>query len=379
MVSMGTWPLVAGKLWYAGQKVKGRGGMAGTPEIFDVTIIGGGPVGLYAAYYAGLRQMKTKIIDSLDQLGGQLATLYPEKYIYDVAGFPHVVARDLVKNLIEQGLQYHPTVHLSETVRTLQRHATPDCYVLTSEKGEHYTKTLLICAGAGAFQPRKISLPGAAAWESRGIYYAVSAKETFAGKRLLIIGGGDSALDWAMNLHGTASHITIIHRRNQFRAHEDSIAKVLGMGVPILTFWELKELVTADNVLQGVILVNNRSHEVRTIQVDAILPQLGFISSLGAIHDWPIKIEGHSILVNQQMETSMKGIFAAGDVAGYAGKLKLIVTGFGEAATAINYAKTQLDPKARAFPGHSSEMVPQTLTTINPGKHATVEEVDHLL
>jgi thioredoxin reductase (NADPH) len=354
--------------------MKGTAGMTGSPEVFDLTIIGGGPVGLYAAYYAGLRQMKTKIIDSLDQLGGQLATLYPEKYIYDVAGFPRVIARDLVKNLMEQGLQYHPSVHLSETVKTLKRHEAMDCYIVGSEHAEHYTKTLLICAGAGAFQPRKVTLPNAAEWENRGIYYAVSSKQVFAGKRLLIIGGGDSALDWAMNLHGTASDISIIHRRNQFRAHEDSVSKVLALGVPILTFWELKELVIADNVLKGAVLVNNQSQEERTISVDAILPQLGFISSLGAIKNWPIKQEGQSILVNQQMETNMKGIFAAGDVAGFSGKLKLIATGFGEAATAVNYAKIQLDPKAKAFPGHSSEMGPQAMTTIaDPQQSVTVQ------
>ncbi len=351
--------------------------MTGTRELFDVTIIGGGPVGLYAAYYAGLRQMKTKIIDSLDQLGGQLATLYPEKHIYDVAGFPKVIARDLVKNLIEQGLQYHPSVHLSETVATLSRNESLDCFVIGSEKGEHYTKTVLICAGAGAFQPRKIPLANVAQWENRGIYYAVSSKAAFAKKRLLIIGGGDSALDWAMNLHDTAAQITIIHRRNQFRAHEDSVSKVLGLGVPILTFWELKEVVAADNVIKSAVLVNNQTKEERTIQIDAILPQLGFISSLGAIKNWPVKIEGHAIMVNQQMETTMKGVFAAGDVAGFSGKLKLISTGFGEAATAINYAKIQLDPKAKAFPGHSSEMGPQTLTTINNADEypVTVEAV----
>ncbi len=340
--------------------------------ISDITIIGGGPVGLYAAYYAGLRQMRTKIIDSLDQLGGQLATLYPEKYIYDVAGFPRVIARDLVKNLIEQAQQYEPEVHLSQTVKTLDRDESQQCYVLTSDKGVHRTRTVLICAGAGAFHARKLSVPDAAPWEGRGIHYSVGAKQVFAGKRLLIVGGGDSALDWAMNLHGVASHITIIHRRNQFRAHEDSIAKTMALGVSILTFWEIKSLVVTDNTLTGAVLVNNQTHEERSVHADAILPQLGFISSLGAIKDWPIKVQGHSIMVDQKMQTNLAGVFAAGDVAGFDGKLKLIATGFGEAATAVNFAKTLLDPKAKAFPGHSSEMGPQTLTTIVPGTHATV-------
>ncbi len=346
--------------------------MVAESDIFDITIIGGGPVGLYGAYYAGLRQMRTKIIDSLDQLGGQLATLYPEKYIYDVAGFPKVIARDLVKNLVDQAQQYEPDVRLSQTVKTLERDESQQCYVVTSDKEVHRTRTLLICAGAGAFQVRKLTLADAARWEGRGIYYAVGSKQVFAGKRLLIIGGGDSALDWAMNLHDTASHITIIHRRNQFRAHEDSISKTMAMGVPILTFWELKALQVTDNNLVGAVLVNNQTHEERTIHVDAILPQLGFVSSLGAIKDWPIKVQGHSIMVDQKMQTNLPGVFAAGDVAGFDGKLKLIATGFGEAATAVNFAKTLLDPKAKAFPGHSSEMGPQTLTTIVPGTHATV-------
>ncbi len=333
-------------------------------DVFDITILGGGPVGLYAAYYAGLRHMKTKIIDSLDQLGGQLATLYPEKYIYDVAGFPKIIARDLVKNLMEQGLQYQPTVCLNETASGLSRDEQSGFYEISTEKGRHVTRSLLICAGAGAFQPRKLPVASANVWEGRGIHYFVGKKSEFANKKLLIVGGGDSALDWAMNLHGTASHITIIHRRNQFRAHEDSVRKVQNAGTPILTFWELKEVLSTDNKLSGVVIFNNQTKEEKTLAVDAILPQLGFISSLGAIKQWPLKIEGQSIIVDAKMQTTMPGVFAAGDVTGFEGKLKLIVTGFGEAAIAVNFAKTLLDPKAKAFPGHSSEMSPQAVTTI---------------
>jgi thioredoxin reductase (NADPH) len=341
-------------------------------DLFDITIIGGGPVGLFAAYYAGLRQMKTKIIDSLDQLGGQLATLYPEKYIYDVAGFPRIIARDLVKHLSEQGLQYGARVCLSETVQTLRCDESHNCFAVGSEQGEHYSKTLLICAGAGAFQPRKLPLAAAGAWEGRGVYYFVSNMAAFQDKRLLIIGGGDSALDWAMNLHGIASQITIIHRRNQFRAHEDSVTRVLKLGTPILVFYELKDLVVTDNKISGVVIFNNQTHQERTLPVDAILPQLGFISSLGAIKNWPLNLQGQSILVDHHMQTNMKGIFAAGDVAGFDGKLKLIATGFGEAAIAVNFAKTYIDPKAKAFPGHSSEMGPQAMTTLASENPATM-------
>ena len=341
-------------------------------ELVDLTIIGGGPVGLYAAYYAGLRQMKTQIIDSLDQLGGQLATLYPEKYIYDVAGFPKVIARDLVNSLVEQGMQHGCKVHLNETVQTLTRDEARNCFILKSDKGEHLTRTVIICAGAGAFQPRKVGVAATVPHEGKGVYYAVGSKSVFAGKKLLIIGGGDSALDWAMNLKDTAAEITVIHRRNQFRAHEDSVARVLASGTRILTFCELKDVQTSDNKICGVLIHNSQKKEDFSLAVDAILVQVGFISSLGAIKNWPIKIEGNSIMVDTHMQTNLPGVFAAGDVAGFDGKLKLISTGFGEAATAVNFAKTFIDPHARAFPGHSSEMGPQALTTINTEKDATV-------
>ena len=341
--------------------------MISGPEIFDVTIVGAGPTGLFAAYYAGLRQMKTKLVDSLDQLGGQLTALYPEKYIYDVAGFPKVLARDLVKNLVEQGLQHHPSVHLSETAQSLRRDEAMGCFVITTDKSEHYSRTVVITAGAGPLAPRKLPVESANQWEDRGVYYVVKQKAIFKQKRLLIIGGGDSALDWAMNLHGIASEITIIHRRNQFRAHEDSVNRVQNAGIPILTFWELRELITTDGKISGAVIFNNQTREEQMLPVDAIIAQLGFISSLGAIKTWPLNIQGHSILVDQQMQTNVQGVFAAGDVAGHVGKLKLIATGFSEAAVAVNFAKTYIDPKARAFPGHSSEMGPQTLTTVKSG------------
>lgn len=328
------------------------------PELFDITIIGGGPVGLFGAFYAGMRQMRVKIIDSLDQLGGQLTTLYPEKYIYDIAGFPKVIARDLARNLIEQAMQYSPTVRLSETVQRLERDAAGDL-IVHSDLARHATRTLLISAGAGAFQPRKLTLPGIEKFENRGVYYSVQAKSTFVGKRVLLIGGGNSAVDWSLNLLDTARQITLIHRRNQFRAHEHSVRKLQASGVEIVTFCELKEIVVgADGELRGAIVCDARTNATRPLDVDAIIPQLGFISSLGPIKDWPIGVQRGAIAVNAYMETAFPGVYAAGDVAAYDGKLKLIATGFGEAAVAVNYAKNRIDPKAKVFPGHSSELSP---------------------
>ncbi len=333
-------------------------------DVYDLTIVGGGPTGLFAAYYSGLRHMRTKIIDSLDQLGGQLTALYPEKLIYDVAGFPGVVARDLVANLVKQGLQYNPTVCLSETVETLESESEPRVYTIKSNKGTHHTKAVLLSAGVGAFQSKKIPLSEASQWEGRGVHYAVKDKNAFAGKKLLIIGGGDSAIDWALNLHGVAKEITLIHRRNEFRAHEASVKHAISNGTRILTFFEIKSIESSDGKLVGAVVEHNKTRECKPLEVDAILVQIGFNSSLGAIRQWPLKFNGQQIVVDAHMQTNLPGVFSAGDVASYDGKLKLIATGFGEAAIAVNFAKTYLDPNAKAFPGHSSEMSPQTVTTV---------------
>jgi len=354
-------------------------------HLFDVTIIGGGPVGLFAAFYAGLRQMTCKIIDSLEELGGQLTALYPEKFVFDVAGFPKVYARDLAKNLIEQAMEYRPTISLGETVKTLTLLKTADdakneppeiqgavaegltVYKLTSDKGAHYTRTLIISAGAGAFAPRKLTLKEAPGLENRGLYYSCKSKSIFAVKRVLIAGGGDSAIDWALNLKETAhggdgSGITLIHRRNQFRAHEDSVRRLQATRARIMPFWEIENLISEHGTVKGAVLVNKETKEKKTLEVDAVLVQFGFISSLGAIKDWPVKIQKSSIVVNALMETELPGIFAVGDVATFENplaKLKLIVTGFGEAAIAVCNAKTRIDPAAKVFPGHSSEMTSQ--------------------
>jgi len=336
-------------------------------EVFDLLIVGGGPVGLFGSFYAGLRGMKTKIVDSLEELGGQLATLYPEKFVFDVAGFPKILARDLAKNLVEQAMEYKPTLALGETVQGLHRDEALGAYCITSDKGTHYARTVLLAAGAGAFSPKKIPLPEALQWEGKGVYYFVKSKSIFDDKRVLIIGGGDSAIDWTLNLQDVASHVTLIHRRDQFRAHEDSVHKVLRSGAQVLTFWELKAIQAADGKIEAAVIINNKTNEERTLAVDAILVQVGFSSDLGPIKNWPIKCVGKAIEVNSHMETNLPGIFAAGDVAHFDGKLKLIVTGFGEAATAVNYAKTLIDPKAKAFPGHSSEMTPQAPMITFPG------------
>ncbi len=332
--------------------------MESTRDVFDVTIIGSGPVGLYGAFYAGLRGMKTKILDALPQLGGQLVTLYPEKYIYDVAGFQKILAKDLAKNLIEQALSLNPTVCLEEKVTALKTldDGLSKLFELVTDKGRsHFTKSVILTAGIGAFKPKKLEIPGIETYEGNGIFYFVNEKKVFSDKEILIVGGGDSAVDWALNLLDTAKKITLIHRRDQFRAHEESVKELVSSPIEVRTFHELK-LIRGNSKLEEAVIFDNRTLEEKNLKVDAVILNLGFHADLGPVREWGLVIEKGGIKVNYRMETNVQGIFAAGDVANHPGKLKLISTGFGEVATAVNFAKNLLDPASRVFPGHSSDM-----------------------
>lgn len=320
----------------------------------DITIIGAGPTGLYAAFYAGLRTMSVRVVDSLSEIGGQLTALYPKKSIFDVAGHPKVVAEDLVKNLAHQASQYKPEI-LTNT-RITEVLAEGEKFVLKSEDGRAFpTRSVLIAAGVGAFMPRKLPQEEAVEWENKGLYYFVSDPSVFYGKKILVIGGGDSAMDWAMAL---ASHtdLTLIHRRDKFTAHEDSVEKVKSLPVKIKTFYELKSMEGEDGVLRKAVIFNNQTKEVEELEVDAVLCNLGFTTNLGPIKSWGVEIVNNAIKVDVNMATSVKGIYAAGDIVWHPAKLKLIATGFAEAAIAVNNAKTFIDPESNFFPGHSSGM-----------------------
>jgi thioredoxin reductase len=323
-------------------------------QIYDITIVGGGPTGLYGAFYAGLRGMSTKIIDSLPQLGGQLAALYPEKYIYDVGGFPKILAKDLVATCSEQALQYSPTVCLDEKVVTLE--SNDGVWVLTTDRGVHHSRTVLIAAGVGAFMPRKLDVPGIDALEGKGIHYFVGEPQSLRGRKLVIVGGGDSAFDWAMALGNPAASCRLIHRSDKFRAHEDTVAKVLAdESVEVKTFYELKALHGSDR-LESVTVFDNRTGGEEIWECDDLLLNLGFLTNLGPIKSWGLEIEKNAIHVDSTMRTNLPGVYAAGDICTYVGKLKLIATGMAEAGTAANFAKTYIDPSSKAFPGHSSDL-----------------------
>ncbi len=330
-------------------------------DVKDITIIGAGPTGLFAAFYAGMRGASHRLIDNLDQVGGQLTALYPEKYIFDVAGFPKILAKDLVKALAEQGLQWKPPVHLAEKVVGLRRsdeNGKP-LFTIVTDKDEYPGRTVLIAGGIGAFTPRKLPLKDVDQWNDKGLHDRVLNPKAFAGKRILIVGGGDSAFDWAVNLHGIAKSILMIHRRDGFRAHQATVDQVRALAaagkMELRTFWELKEIGGASRI-ERVTIFNNKTKEEATLAMDCVIPQLGFVSSLGAIAEWGLEIEKGDIQVTQTMETNIPGIYAAGDITTYPGKLKLIATGFSEACIAVNQIAHFLNPAAKIMPGHSSNM-----------------------
>lgn len=324
-------------------------------NLVDITIIGGGPTGLYGAFYAGMRGASCRIIDALPELGGQLAALYPEKDVFDVAGFPKVLAKELAKKLIEQGTQFDPEVCLEERVLELQR---ADGYMdLRTDAGSRPTKTIVIAAGKGAFKPRTLNVPGWDRFYRRGIWSHVRNPEEFRDRRILIVGGGDSAFDWSWGLRGVARELTHIHRSNRYRAHAHTVKLVEEANqrgeLQLLTHHEVAEI-HGDDALAGATIYHKKTMEKRYLEVDGILALIGFVPNIGSIGEWGLELEGNTIRVDSRMRTNVPGIYAAGDIATYEGKLELISTGFGEAAIAVNNAVHYIDPTAKVDPGHST-------------------------
>jgi len=324
-------------------------------ERVDLTVIGGGPVGLFAAFYGGLRGMSTRILDSLPELGGQLTALYPEKYVYDMPGFPEILAKDLAAEMAKQGLQFGAETVLGETAQGLVSEGDDGYTIETSGGLRLPTRTIIVAAGAGAFTPTRLGVQREEEFEGAGLYYGVRDKSIFSGKDLTIVGGGDSAFDWALNLEPIARRLRIVHRRDQFRAHEDTVRRVQAGRVEMCIFQVVKEL-HGDDRLTAVTLEHTQTKESVTIETDAVIVNVGFKSSLGPLKDWGFQIEKNQIVVDRLLRTSLPGIYAVGDVCSFEGKIKLIATGVGEAATAVCLAKTHIDPDAKLFPGHSSDM-----------------------
>lgn len=322
-------------------------------EIVDITIIGGGPTGLFASFYAGMREMSVKIIDSLPQLGGQLIELYPDKDIYDVGGFPKILAKDFVANLVTQAHYSKPEILLGETAMSATRDG--DHFILKTDKGVHLTRTILLTAGIGAFQPRKIGLPEEVLFEGNTLHYSIKDLTIFKDKNVLVCGGGDSAVDWSLMLEDIASTVTLVHRRERFTAHETSVNQLMESKVDVKTSRAVKVIEGEDGKVSSIVLAEKNGTEER-LDVDHLIVNYGNISSLGPLKDWGLEMDRNSIMVNTRMETNIEGIYAAGDVTNYEGKVKLIAVGLGEAPIAVNHAKAYVDPKARLQPLHSTSI-----------------------
>lgn len=321
-------------------------------EIVDVTIIGAGPTGLFSAFYAGLREMSVKIIDSLPQVGGQLIELYPDKYIYDVGGFPKIKAEDLVNNLAEQAKFANPEILLEETVLTYEK--KEDHFVIHTNRGQHLTRTILITAGIGSFQPRKIGLEEEAHFEAGStLHYGIKDLTVFEGKEVLVCGGGDSAVDWAMMLENVAKKVTLVHRREKFTAHDANVNQLLASSVEVKTSRAIKAIKGLEGKVDTVVLANKEGEEEH-VNLDHVVVNYGNISNLGTLKEWGLEMERNSIIVDRHQQTNVEGIFAAGDVTTFDGKVKLIAVGLGEAPVAISHAKAYIDPKARVQPKHST-------------------------
>ena len=316
----------------------------------DVVIIGAGPVGLFAVFELGLLDIKAHLIDILDKVGGQCAELYPEKPIYDIPGIPYITGNGLTEALMEQIKPFKPTFHLSEMVTTVEKIGDPLFRVKTDAGKTFETKCVAIAAGGGSFQPKRPPIPGIEAYEAKSVYYAVRQMEAFRGKKLLVAGGGDSALDWTLNLAPLASHLTLLHRRQEFRAAPDSVNKMMslvGEGKIDLVLGQVTALEGKDGQVEKAIVKRTDGSNFE-IACDAILPFFGLTMKLGPVANWGLDLKDNLIPVGTEtFETNIPGIFAVGDINTYPGKLKLILSGFHEVALMSQKAHRYVYPDKR--------------------------------
>jgi ferredoxin/flavodoxin---NADP+ reductase len=327
-------------------------------QIYDITIIGGGPVGLFAAFYAGLRGARTKLIESLEELGGALTAIYPEKYIYDIAGFPKVLAKDYVAGAVEQALSMGCEVVLSTEVTTFERDEDANVIVLGTVAGHHYSRTVVLCAGIGAFEPKRLELPGIERFEGgRGVHYFAKRIEDFRDKQVVIVGGGDSAVDWATTLLPIAKSIRLVHR-SRFRAHEQQVQALLDSHADVhFPDWGVVD-VHGGGRLDAVTIGHLKDGQRERVPADELIVAIGFVADLGPLKTWGLEVVRNTIVVDPiTMATAIPGVYGAGDIVTYPAKFKLIATGAAEAVTAVNHCVTHYDPAARLDPGHSTNIM----------------------
>ena len=317
----------------------------------DVVIIGAGPIGLFAVFELGLLDMKCHLIDILDKIGGQCAELYPEKPIYDIPGIPYTSAQDLVVALLQQIKPFNAQFHLGEMVESVEKIGEPLFRVKTDQGQVFESKIVVIAAGGGSFQPKRPPIPGIEPFEGKSVFYAVRKMEAFRDKRVLIVGGGDSALDWTLNLAPIASHLTLLHRRSEFRAAPDSVNKMMaleGEGKIDLVLGQVTALAGTDGQVQKAIVKTNEGSTFE-IACDALLPFFGLTMKLGPVANWGFELKNNELIPVEtaSFETSVPGIFAIGDINWYPGKLKLILSGFHEGALMAQKAHRYVYPEKR--------------------------------
>jgi ferredoxin/flavodoxin---NADP+ reductase len=317
----------------------------------DVLIVGAGPVGLFGAYYAGVRGLSLAVLDSLPEPGGQITAMYQEKAIFDVGGFPAIRGRELVSNLVAQAAPFAPGYLLGQQAVGLER---GDEFVVTTSEGNRVrTKAIIVTGGIGTFTPRP--LPTGEELLGHGVVHFVPKPDEYTGLDVVIVGGGDSAVDWALLLEPIAKSVAIVHRRGAFRAHPHSVEVMLHSSVQIITDAQVSA-VLGDPVTSVEVTVGD---ELRSLRCDRLVAALGFIANLGPLLEWGVEIQQRRhIVVDTTMSSTVPGVYAAGDICEYPGKVRLIATGFGEVATAVNNAVQFIDPKASVFPGHLSDYAP---------------------
>ncbi|WP_138754572.1 NAD(P)/FAD-dependent oxidoreductase [Paenibacillus sinopodophylli] len=315
-------------------------------ELYDVTIIGGGPAGMYAAFYSGMRDLKTKVIDANEKLGGRML-IYPEKMIWDVGGVTPILCEKLITQLEQQANTFEPTVILGQQIYGIEKLADGTYMLESSEGVKHWTRTVILAIGRGILKMAKLELEGAERYEVSNLHYTVQELEPFRGKRVLISGGGNSAVDWANELESIAEQVTVVHRREQFGGHEKNIAKMKESSVDVRTPYEVTQLYSSNGeAIDQVTVAHLETGLSEKLAVDAVIVNHGLKADFSGIKDWGLKMDDWNVFVNAKLESNLPGIFAAGDFAEFDSKLNLIAGAFTDAALAVNSAKLYMDPEA---------------------------------
>ncbi|MES2615391.1 MAG: NAD(P)/FAD-dependent oxidoreductase [Bdellovibrionota bacterium] len=314
----------------------------GLIECYDTLIIGGGPVGLFGAYYAGLRDMSVRLVDRRHELGGQITAIYPEKWVFDIPGIPAIRGKELYENLIKQVAPYNIPSSLNEEVVLIRKNRNNILCVETRQGTVLHAKTAILCLGMGAYIPRRLDLTNLREFEGKGVHYGVHSLDVFKNKKVIVVGGGDSALDLALTIVNECADLHVLHRSDRFNAHEETTKKLYSSNAEIKTFAEIVCIEGTVNHLTHATIKNTKTGKLCKIEVDEIIIAIGLLFNLEVLQEWGIAMDGNSITVDHNRQTSIPGIYGAGDIVTYPGKMKLIGTGTAEVMQAVNHAKSYM-------------------------------------